>query len=227
METGVARGERTSEGEDGPSIIQHYSPFLDVVDFKTQLHNERKRAARYIYFNGVTHDTSPIHYDPIGNYHLDGGVISFSPAYMSAGPREPIPSDNIPPEQVKTRTWEMGLAAGGGIHQEIYEDFNPQIWNWKKSMFVNVQLLNTVIFERITGLKAPACPISPRDYIQGRLPFYHIIQSSLIEGSSVLKGIRSVGQIDSSIDIPIEVSMRKDSGPSGCAICEKNLCDSM
>jgi hypothetical protein len=35
----------------------------------------------------------------------------------------------------------------------------------------------------------------------GEKPFYHIIQSFSIEGSAVLKGIHSVGEIDSSIEI--------------------------
>ena len=215
---------------DGPvvSVMQFYSPFLDVNDFKAQLFEEHKTAARYIEFNGHEHDDSPKYYDPIDNYHLDGGTVSFSPPWQSAGGMEDV-TDNykLLVEKTPLGTWSMGLAAGGGVYQEICRDLNPKQWNWAKSQFISVQILNSTIFESVTGIPAPPCPISVQDYVGARMPFYHIVHSGPIEGSPVLRGIRTVGHIDAHLEIPISVFMRKDAGPLGCTVCQKSLCDSM
>jgi hypothetical protein len=230
MVTNRAAERERSRRSDAPvtSAVQYYSQFLDVVDFKKLLLEEPQKASRDIHFDGVIHNSSPTYYDPIENYDLDAVVITFSPpSFRFYESRDPTDDSTIPSERVISGTWEMGLAGGGGIYQEIREDSNPKQWNWKKAQLLNVQILNSVLFETVTGIKAPPSPISAQDYIKGRLPFYQIIQDSPIEGSAVLKGLRSVGQLDASIEIPIGVSMRKDSGPSGCAVCQKSLCDSM
>lgn len=78
-----------------------------------------------------------------------------------------------------TGSWEMGLAAGGGVLQEIQKDGgDPTRWNWRKARVVNIQILNSVTFEAITKIAPPPSPISIPHYIEARLPFYHVINST-------------------------------------------------
>lgn len=210
------------------SAMQFYSPFLDIDDFKAQLFEEHKTPATYVLFNGRSHDKSPKdYYDPIGNYHLDGATVTFSPPILSAREKDVTDNYKFLVGKIAPGTWSMGLAAGGGVHQEICRDLNPKKWNWAKSQSIGVQILNSTIFETMTGIRAPPCPISVLDYVSARIPFYHIVHSSPVEGSQVLRGISTVGLIDAHLEIPISVFMRKDAGPLGCAVCRKNLCDSM
>lgn len=51
--------------------------------------------------------------------------------------------------------WGMGLAPGGDVRQRIEKDPVPGNWNWESSLLVNLQVLNTVAFESVTGLAPP------------------------------------------------------------------------
>lgn len=215
-----------------PSALEtlHYSPFLDVNDFKKQLFDQlqaTKRAARYIMFNGVDHDDSPKYYDPIANYDLEGGVITFSPPWMSGRREDAANNYKFPVAEKATGRWEMGLGVGGGVYQEICLDEDPRKWNWAESRIAGVQILNSVIFESVVGIEAPPCPISVQDYIEGRMSFYHIVQKSPINEGTTLKALHTVGQIDARSEISASVFMSTGGSASGCAVCQKNLCDSM
>lgn len=128
-------------------------------------------AARYIMFNSIEHNHSPDYYDPLTNYDLEGGLITFSPPYSSAGAVDTANNYKFPvAEEVITGRWKMGLAVGGSVYQEICADQDTRKWNWADSLIVGVQMLNSVIFETVVGKEAPPCPISVQDYIEGRLP---------------------------------------------------------
>jgi hypothetical protein len=210
-------------------VTQYYSPFLDVNDFKSQLfeeHYARGNAARYIMFNGAEHDEKPQYYDPIVNYDLDGGMITFSPPWQSAGTKGSLNNYKFPLTEEAHGRWEMGLAAGGGVYQEICVDSDPRRWNWADSCVLSVQILNSVIFQSVVGMEAPPCPISVQDYIEGRMPFYHIVQSTPINAETILKELSTIGQIDARKEITNSIFMSAD-GSSACAVCQKSLCDSM
>ncbi|KAH0559956.1 hypothetical protein GP486_003522 [Trichoglossum hirsutum] len=211
----VQRDVDTGSKGPKPGAIQRFSKFMDADDFKTRLSEEHKTPPQYIHFNGVAHESIPKVYDPIENYHLEDGVISFSHAMYYRM------------KKVKLDTWKMGLAAGGGVHQETHADANPLQWNWKKAKLFSVQILNSVVFEEVTGSPAPPCPISFQDYAKAKMPFYQIVHENPIEGSKVLKAVSSVGQLDAAAEIPFGVTVRKDSGPVGCLVCERRLCDSI
>jgi hypothetical protein len=216
-------------GAEGPrpGAFQRFSKFMDVDNFKSRLFKEHKGASDCISFNGIIHDDSPKDYDPIGNYHLDDGVISFFSLPIYFLQLEITKGRPYPIKKARHGTWEMGLAAGGGVHQEIHVDPDPLQWNWKKAKLLGVQILNSVVFEEVTGIPAPPCPISFQDYAKAKMPFYQIIHQNPIEGSKVLKAASSVGQLDAAVEIPFGVAVKKDSGPVGCVVCERNLCDSM
>lgn len=147
--------------------------------------------------------------------------LSLSPQHsLSANRRQSKP-------QTIRQRWDMGIAAGGEIRQDVLPDNNPDSWNWHRACFVNIQILNSVIFERMTNQPAPISPITFQDYIKARLPFYHTIEQDSVAGSSILANIKTVGSQDKSKTFSLQAKMRTDSTLVGCVICEKNLADSL
>ena len=160
----------------------------------------------------------------------DGAVISCQ-AYtimecMSEGsrPREEVPWE---PWEPWVSPWEMGLALGGKIYQDICIDPQPEWWNWERSQFINIQILNAVAFKSFTGFKeALLPPLSFRQYVNARMPFFHLISQSEMVGSEVLAKLKTVGEKD------LESGVNRDCQldgvtPTGCIICEQNLANTM
>lgn len=133
-------------------------------------------------------------------------------------------------ESQKVRTgasWEMGLAAGGQILQDIVLDERPDSWSWHHACFVNVQMVNAVIFEKFTGIPAPPTPITFRDYIKARLPFYRILGSDPKVSNSTLGELKNISQLDESGGIVKSNSITKGSHVVECSVCEEMLADTI
>jgi hypothetical protein len=95
-------------------------------------------------------------------------------------------------------SWEIALACGLNILQKIFKDPIPEYWNWEATQLVNVQILNSVAFESVTGMAAPESPIFFEDYAKARIPSLSYYGSA--EESEVVRGkfppVESVGHID-------------------------------
>ena len=90
----------------------------------------------------------------------------------------------------------LGVAPGGLIKQCILEDTNPAtIWERDRTVSFNVQILNSDMFQQITGKPPPSTPISAKTYRDHGLPFFKIYgEKSTIKGD--FDGIKSVKQLD-------------------------------
>ncbi|RPB20365.1 ubiquitin-domain-containing protein [Terfezia boudieri ATCC MYA-4762] len=121
----------------------------------------------------------------------------------------------------------MGLAAGGKINQNIREDKNPaDIWDAGRSRIINIQFINAVRFEEVTGMLMPPTPISVQTYAKAGLPFFQFLN----EDSSVISGdfgkLRSVAQIDrAALASANKDTIYHPTVPQVCAICSKTLAD--
>lgn len=92
----------------------------------------------------------------------------------------------------------MGLAPGGRITQEIYEDERPlSHWDQRFGSRVFVHLLNSLDWARITGEAAPSTPITLEAYREAGIPWFDHYREDLsaVPGGSGLKGIKSLGQM--------------------------------
>ena len=221
------------------AILEHsgrYSPFLDVGSFKESVLQRVQHSTGKFIFSVV--DIEKTHRQAVPLYKIlsDGAVVMFwrkAEEYdwsRSGGPGMAglPPPTTLPKRPSPTNgSWEMGLAAGGGVLQEIQLDGDPTRWNWRKARVVNIQILNSVAFEAITGIAPPPSPISIQHYIEARLPFYHVIQTQSVNGNTVLKGIKSVGELDALAVVSKDVYLHKDGALIGCVLCGGNLCDSM
>ncbi len=58
---------------------------------------------------------------------------------------------------------ELGIAPGGLIKQCVLEDTHPAwIWDTDRQISFNVQILNSELFQQVTGVAPPDTPISAR-----------------------------------------------------------------
>ncbi len=93
---------------------------------------------------------------------------------------------------------DMGLAPGGRMRQEIYEDpFDFKDWDRSRSSRCFVHISNSLVWRAITGEAPPTVPPTAKDYTSAGLPWfdYYNEGAEALEGSDVLKQLRSVIQL--------------------------------
>ena len=90
---------------------------------------------------------------------------------------------------------EMGLAPGGLMHQEIYEDeYGFSAWETSVRSRCFVHILNSVQFFDVTGAKPPSKPPTAIEYTEAGLPWFDYYGGDLkaLEGAQKLAGLDSV-----------------------------------
>jgi len=92
---------------------------------------------------------------------------------------------------------EMGLAPGGRMRQEIYEDpFAFNDWDRKHASRCFVHIANSLVWRSITGEEPPTVPPTAREYTNAGLPWFEYYgESPTIEGGKELSGMNSVAQL--------------------------------
>ncbi|KAG4435392.1 hypothetical protein IFR05_009135 [Cadophora sp. M221] len=90
----------------------------------------------------------------------------------------------------------MSIAPGGLIKQAVVRDTYPaNDWDLDNSIIVNLQLINPVVFESLTGMKLPPTPITAAIYAKSGFPYYAINEEPTgIVGK--FEGMKSVDQMD-------------------------------
>ena len=95
----------------------------------------------------------------------------------------------------------MSLSAGGSMKQEISKDeFGIDFWDQECFARVYVRIVNSEMYEQITGKKAPETPITAQTYSSYGYPWFDIYNESpqnSIDQSNILNQVKSVKQIDS------------------------------
>jgi hypothetical protein len=90
---------------------------------------------------------------------------------------------------------EMGLAPGGRMRQEIYEDpYSIHDWDTDKRSRCFVHLVNSVSWWQLTGVNPPSKPLSAKQYTDNGYPWfdYFDADAKALEGAQALAGIKSV-----------------------------------
>ena len=90
---------------------------------------------------------------------------------------------------------EMGLAPGGLMRQEIYEDdYGFDAWDTTVRSRCFVHILNSVQFLNVTGANPPTEPPSAMDYTKAGLPWFDYYDGDMkaLEGAQKLAGLDSV-----------------------------------
>ena len=97
------------------------------------------------------------------------------------------------------RNLEMGIAAGGSIKQQILEDeYGVETWDSKANISLNIHIVNSEVYEELTGHRTPPSPITAEMYAAKGLPWisHYDETRKTIAGQKIFSRIRSVLQID-------------------------------
>ena len=90
---------------------------------------------------------------------------------------------------------EMGLAPGGLMRQEIYEDpYGFDSWDTSVRSRCFVHIVNSVRFLQLSGTEPPSRPPTARDYTEAGLPWFEYYGGDVpaLEGAKKLMGLDSV-----------------------------------
>ena len=92
---------------------------------------------------------------------------------------------------------EMGLAPGGRMRQEIYNDpYSIHDWDTENRSRCFIHLVNSRTWMNITGDRPPSQPPTPRDYTRAGYPWFDYYDAELaaVQGSEALASLKSVKQ---------------------------------
>lgn len=93
--------------------------------------------------------------------------------------------------------YHMGLAPGGRMRQEIYDDdYGPDAWDERHASRCFVTIANSMQWLAITGEHPPTNPPMARQYTAAGLPWfdYYDGDREAISGSASLAGLKSVAR---------------------------------
>jgi len=94
---------------------------------------------------------------------------------------------------------EMGIAAGGRMEQSIYPDpHGPDAWDNANTGRVYVHIVNSMLYEEITGEQPPATPVTARTYAEHGYPWFDLYDEQLgdVDPSDALAGVKSIKELD-------------------------------
>ena len=95
----------------------------------------------------------------------------------------------------------MGLAPGGQMRQEIYQDeYGTDVWDRGHTSRCFVHLCNSMVWQSVTGKQPPYPPPTAKSYSAAGLPWFDYYREDVpaLTGSKILAGLKSVLQISSS-----------------------------
>ncbi len=108
----------------------------------------------------------------------------------------------------------MGLAPGGRMTQEIYDDsFDIDDWDLSHTSRCFVHIANSMVWRAITGRDAPTVPPTAEEYARSGLPWfdYYADNATAVEGSEKLQNLKSVvqtGKIKGDVPLPENKSVQ-------------------
>ena len=92
----------------------------------------------------------------------------------------------------------MGLAPGGRMRQEVYEDpYGLDAWDQRHASRCFVTIANSTQWMAITGERTPTVPPSAKQYTAAGLPWFEWYggDAKAVDGAEKLKSLASVSQI--------------------------------
>jgi predicted RNA-binding protein with RPS1 domain len=92
---------------------------------------------------------------------------------------------------------ELGIAAGGRMKQQITKDpYGAEFWDQENTSRIFVHIVNSTMFQQITGRRPPETPISAQTYTQHRYPWYDMYNEDGVAPTGAFNNIKSVRDID-------------------------------
>jgi hypothetical protein len=93
----------------------------------------------------------------------------------------------------------MSVAAGGKIKQTIVKDSDSEPWLSGRTTVFNAQILNSAVYEEVTGEAPPGKPMDSKTYKSHGLPFFKMYEElSGVSGNFSM--VKSVAEIDHNVE---------------------------
>ena len=74
---------------------------------------------------------------------------------------------------------EMGVARGGSIKQQILRDhYGVESWDESAKRMLSIRIVNSAVFEEITGKPPPSTPVTIESYQQSGMPWFDLYDES-------------------------------------------------
>ena len=91
---------------------------------------------------------------------------------------------------------EMGLAPGGRMRQELYEDpFGFSDWDRQHKSRCFIHLANSLVWRQITGHEPPTTPMTATEYQASGLPWFdYYSEHGVLDGTDRLAGLQSIAE---------------------------------
>jgi len=102
-------------------------------------------------------------------------------------------------EEIEDEESEMGISSGGKMKQKIYNDpYGFSFWNESKFGRVFVHIVNSTMYERITGKQLSSSPIDAYSYQTYQYPWFDIYDEGkkTVKQSNILNQVKTVKEID-------------------------------
>ena len=93
---------------------------------------------------------------------------------------------------------DMGLAPGGRMKQEIFDDPHAfDVWDTRASARCFVHITNSLAWRAVTGEEPPTTPLTSREYQDAGLPWFDFYggDRKALEGAKELAGLKTVKEI--------------------------------
>ena len=90
---------------------------------------------------------------------------------------------------------DMGLAPGGRMKQEIFDDPHSfDVWDTRASARCFVHITNSLAWRAVTGEEPPTTPLTSREYQDAGLPWFDFYggDRKALEGAEKLAGLKTV-----------------------------------
>lgn len=93
---------------------------------------------------------------------------------------------------------DMGLAPGGRMRQEIYDDERAfDDWDLRTRSRCFVHLANALVWRAVTGREPPSTPPTAAEYTRAGLPWfeYYAADRKALEGGEALEGLKGIAEL--------------------------------
>ena len=99
------------------------------------------------------------------------------------------------------------------MRQEIYDDpYGAKDWDVAHSSHCFVHIANSLVWSSITGSRPPTTPPTAEQYTRAGLPWFeYYSDAAALEGSDVLRGLKSVEELGAEKDdVPLPENQHVD-----------------
>lgn len=121
----------------------------------------------------------------------------------------------------EAKSADMGLAPGGEMRQEIYDDpYQPNDWCHDVSSRCFVHICNSQRWYNVTGTAPPPTPVTAKRYTQAGLPWfeYYGDPAATLKGAEKLQWLKSVADMKKSEQQELEDN--ESIGPEKIVVCQ-------